>query len=175
MDEHRVTPSQTAALVETEMGQMEGKEEGGRLDIGQLCGGLERHRRRAGHQVGVGAGGAPAGGGHPFADPGLASWSGPDDLADALHAQRVGDRRIDGQVTPAATVDLVVVEDAGGGANQDLPRARDRLGDIDHLQGFGGAAEPGYLPGADLSAPSSPGYTPQFSSTETIAVVGDRG
>ena len=68
MDEHRLPPGQTAPLVESEMGQVEGKEEGRGLNVGELSGGFKCHRRRAGDQVGVGAGGTPAGRRPPLSD-----------------------------------------------------------------------------------------------------------
>ena len=60
---------------------------------------------------------------HPAPEPGVAAVPGRDHLADDLHAERVGQRRVDRPVAAEAAVDLVVVERRRRGADDELARA----------------------------------------------------
>ena len=145
---------QAASLVEPEVGQVERVEERRRLHVVELLRRLERHGRRAHGELGVGPCGPVAAERHPLPHPRLGTGPGADDLTDALHAERVRQRRIDGEVAAMAAVHLVVVEDAGRGSHQQLPRARLGIGNVDQLQRLGGRSVPRHLPCPHVRSPS---------------------
>ena len=112
---------------------MEGEEERRRLDVVERRRDLERHVRVDDRVLGVAAERADRARHDPPSQPLLEPGAGRVDDPDDLHAQRVRQRRVHGEVAPLAAVDLVLVQHRRVHADPQLPRAR--LGTIDVDEG----------------------------------------
>jgi hypothetical protein len=151
MYEDRFAWSQPAALVKSQISQVERIEEGRRLDVAQFCWCFERHGRRAHHHFRVGTDGSSSAGRDPLADRGFGARPRLDDLTDALHTEGIGEWGVNSEVATATAVDLVVVEDAGRRPHQDLAGPGGWLGHVPEFEGLGRSPVSRYLPGAHLS------------------------
>ena len=110
---------------------------------------VEGHLHRRDRCFGMRADGACRRRHHAAAQPCLRAGAGRDHLTDELHAERVGEGRVDREVAAVAAVDLVVVADRCRGADQDLAGRRSGSGDLVELECLARAPVADHAPRAD--------------------------